>query len=114
MRRVDDLVVFSHLRWDWVWQRPQHLLSRIGAHRRLWFVEEPYPTDVSQPRVRIIDDGAARRVMLGVPEDPTGGAGHLTFEDPLMRPCAKALEPVVGADGLVVWLYTPLALPTAR
>jgi hypothetical protein len=29
-----DLVVLSHLRWYWVWQRPQHLISRLSKGRR--------------------------------------------------------------------------------
>src|SRR5947209_5440392 len=35
------LVVFSHLRWDYVYQRPQHLLSRMAARRPVLYVEEP-------------------------------------------------------------------------
>ncbi len=29
--RGGDLLCFSHLRWDWVWQRPQHLLTRLAT-----------------------------------------------------------------------------------
>src|ERR1051325_1625681 len=36
-----DLVCFSHLRWDFVYQRPQHLLKRCARERRVFFVEEP-------------------------------------------------------------------------
>src|SRR2546421_5870441 len=36
-----DLVCFSHLRWDFVYQRPQHLLSRCARERRVFFFEEP-------------------------------------------------------------------------
>ena len=36
-----DLVCLSHLRWDFVYQRPQHLLSRFAQERRVFFVEEP-------------------------------------------------------------------------
>jgi UDP-galactopyranose mutase len=36
-----DLVCFSHLRWDFVYQRPQHLMSRFARHRRVFMVEEP-------------------------------------------------------------------------
>jgi hypothetical protein len=35
------LVCFSHLRWDFVWQRPQHLLMRAAKHYRVVVVEEP-------------------------------------------------------------------------
>src|SRR5207253_435970 len=36
-----DLICLSHLRWNFVYQRPQHLLSRAGSERRIFFVEEP-------------------------------------------------------------------------
>ena len=35
------IVVFSHLRWDFVYQRPQHLLSRLAKSRRIIVIEEP-------------------------------------------------------------------------
>src|SRR5207245_906737 len=53
-----DLVVLSHLRWSFVWQRPQHLVTRLTRSRaaggaRAWFVEEPHATrDVDRPRLR--------------------------------------------------------------
>ncbi len=40
-RDLSDLVVFSHLRWEFVTQRPQHLLSRMARDRKVLFVEEP-------------------------------------------------------------------------
>ena|ERR1700741_3856708 len=36
-----DLICFSHLRWNFVYQRPQHLLSRFAKHQRVFFIEEP-------------------------------------------------------------------------
>ncbi len=35
------LVCHSHLRWDWVYQRPQHLLSRLARHGPVVVEEEP-------------------------------------------------------------------------
>ena len=49
-----DMVCFSHLRWDFVYQRPQHLMSRFARGGRVFFIEEPLPgegpayIDVSQ------------------------------------------------------------------
>ena len=40
-----DLLVFSHLRWDFVYQRPQHLMSRFARDRRVFFIEEPIDHD---------------------------------------------------------------------
>src|SRR4051794_41128743 len=36
-----DLVCFSHLRWDFVYQRPQHLMSRFAKQFRTFFIQEP-------------------------------------------------------------------------
>ncbi|CAN5130456.1 glycosyltransferase family 1 protein [soil metagenome] len=36
-----DLICFSHLRWNFVYQRPQHLLTRFSNHYRVFYVEEP-------------------------------------------------------------------------
>lgn len=38
---IPDIVVFSHLRWEFVTQRPQHIISRFAQDRRILFVEEP-------------------------------------------------------------------------
>ena len=37
----NDLLCFSHLRWNFVFQRPQHLMSRFAKNRRVFFIEEP-------------------------------------------------------------------------
>src|SRR5947207_5374212 len=36
-----SIVVHSHLKWDWVWQRPQQFLSRLSRKHRVLFVENP-------------------------------------------------------------------------
>src|SRR5439155_3819326 len=36
------IVVFSHLRWGFVWQRPQQFLSRFARRHPILFIEEPY------------------------------------------------------------------------
>src|SRR5438309_1520346 len=59
----------SHLRWDWVWQRPQPLISRIGAGRRTWFVEEPRPSDVDRPTTRMVEDRGLTRIWIDTPHD---------------------------------------------
>src|SRR6185503_11275458 len=64
-----DLVCFSHLRWDFVYQRPQHLLSRCARDRRVFFVEEPIFSNCSMRLdVREADSG----VRVVVPHLPEG------------------------------------------
>lgn len=43
------LICFSHLRWDFVLQRPQHLMNRFGRTRQIFFFEEFIPTDHHTP-----------------------------------------------------------------
>ena len=38
------LICFSHLRWDFVLQRPQHLMGRFARTRRVLMWEEAIPT----------------------------------------------------------------------
>ncbi len=35
------IIAMSHLRWNFVYQRPQHLLSRLAKHYDIIFFEEP-------------------------------------------------------------------------
>ena len=37
-----DMVVFCHLRWDFVYQRPQHIISRLANTMKILLVEEPW------------------------------------------------------------------------
>lgn len=37
-----DMIVFCHLRWDFVYQRPQHLISRMAKNMKILLVEEPW------------------------------------------------------------------------
>ena len=54
-----DLVCFSHLRWDFVYQRPQHLMSRFAREGRVFFVEEPLAF-IGSPRRDKSSRGATR------------------------------------------------------
>src|SRR3954451_1300457 len=48
------ILVHSHLRWDWVWQRPQQFLSRFARRHPVLFVEEPMAVDgVTSPRAAL-------------------------------------------------------------
>ena len=107
----DELVVFSHLPWTHVYQRPQHLITRIGRGRRTWFVEEPKVADVDVPRLRVERRDGVQRVWLDVP----GPARLAGFDDPLSADYPDAIAELLGSrPHRTVWLYTPLALPYAE
>src|SRR5438045_5946499 len=67
--KTPDLVCFSHLRWDFVYQRPQHLLTRCARDRRVFFVEEPiFGSGSMRLEVREAEAG----VHVVVPQLPDG------------------------------------------
>jgi glycosyltransferase involved in cell wall biosynthesis len=119
-RSTADLVVLSHLRWTWVWQRPQHLVSRFARLRaedgaRTWFVEEPVLGDVNAPRLETADVGSGiTQVWLVLPKH-TAHRGHLGFD--AAPGYAALLTELLSRRGVVapeVLLYTPMALDIAE
>ena len=117
-----DLVVLSHLRWPWVWQRPQHLVSRLAALRagsgaRTWFVEEPAIADVSAPQLRTQEQAGVTRVWLEIP-CPAEGARDIAFGDPGTDCYGDRLAALLAAHGRParpdIWLYTPMAFDVAQ
>jgi hypothetical protein len=117
-----DLVVLSHLRWPWVWQRPQHVVSRLAAQRaaqgaRTWFVEEPVIGDVDVPTLGSEQVDGLTRVWLELPREADPGR-HPGFDTPaaagygdLLAEARQAAGRPAGPD---VWLYTPMALDVAQ
>src|SRR5438874_13492729 len=63
------LIVHSHLRWDFVWQRPQQLLSRFAESVPVLFVEEPLFAD-DVPRARLELSSPLPNVTRAVPVLP--------------------------------------------
>ncbi|WP_210481284.1 glycosyltransferase [Naasia sp. SYSU D00948] len=111
-----ELIVLSHLRWDWVWQRPQQLVSRLStaAGRRTWFVEEPMtPRDHEVQQNRLVSEevDGLTRAWLEIP-DP---GHHVGFADEVIPDYIEQLPELIGprACERVVWIYTPLALEAA-
>jgi hypothetical protein len=122
-----DLVVLSHLRWPWVWQRPQHIVSRLARGRaesgaRTWFVEEPVVDDVPQASLHTEDVDGVTRVWLVLPvsESPVPRTENHPrergFEDPATSSYGRLLAEALGDRPLPadVWLYTPMALDIAQ
>jgi UDP-galactopyranose mutase len=100
-----DLICMSHLRWDHVYQRPQHLMVRAVQSRRVLFVEEPVISDDTEPGValRVTPEG----VTVLVPQLPRGTAASVAapHHAELIRLCAEDL----GITRYALWMSTPLA-----
>jgi UDP-galactopyranose mutase len=107
--RPADLVCLSHLRWDFVWQRPQHLMSRCARDRRVFFVEEPVWEDTA-PRMDVGERKGG--VKVAVPHLPHG----LSHEqaDAAQAELLRGLLEEHEVSEYVLWYYTPMAVPLAE
>ena len=103
------LICLSHLRWDFVWQRPQHLMSRFARDRRVFFVEEPVWGD-TEPRLEVGERKGGVRVA--VPHLPHGLAPEQA--DAVQAELLRRLLDEHEVSEYVLWYYTPMALPFAE
>ena len=105
------LLCFSHLRWDFVTQRPQHLMRRFAQGQRVFFWEEPLPTDYHQPILEhhyYADDN----VVALRPRLPAAW-GTVEQEAGLKRLLDQFVATSVTAPP-VLWFYTPMMWGWAR
>lgn len=102
------LIVFSHLRWSFVYQRPQHLMSRLSQHYHVVFIEEPLRAE-GEPRFDRISHGPDLDVL--VPHTPVSAAGFHDDQLSVLEPMLRTFLRDNGIDDYVVWFYTPMALP---
>jgi glycosyltransferase involved in cell wall biosynthesis len=106
------VVVFSHLRWDFVYQRPQHLLSRLAARHPVLFVEEPQH-DPGGP-ARWDRSAPAPGVTVFRPRTPLAEPGFHPAQLALVAAMLDEVREAAGPGGIIAWLYTPMALPLAH
>lgn len=102
----EDLVCLSHLRWGFVYQRPQHLLSRFAKHQRVFFVEEPTPT-TGTPRIDT-HHCSESGVNICVPQMPEG-LGRAS-QDTILKLLLNNLLTEHQIVDYLLWYYTPMAL----
>lgn len=102
---LPDLVCFSHLRWDFVFQRPQHLLSRFGAQIRVFVIEEPV---FGSPEPRMDISSRGEKLWIAVPHLPGGRSGEEV--DQILRQLVDQTLEQQQIRHFIAWYYTPMAL----
>ena len=105
-----DLVCLSHLRWNFVYQRPQHLLSRCAQTRRVFFVEEPFFGEEMRLEVTRSEEG----VCVVVPHLPEHVRGRREEEESLQQALLSRLFAEYKIGEHILWYYTPMALGWSR
>ena len=105
------LVVFSHLRWDFGFQRPQQVMTRMGARREVLFVEEPLIRE-EEPWLEIVSVSPGVRVCR--PHLPTPGPGFGASQEWTLEILLRDLLERESIREFVAWLDAPMATPLAR
>lgn len=103
------LICFSHLRWSFVYQRPQHLMSRAVRDQNVVFFEEPLFEGSRPPHLKLHEDPSG--VTVAEPIFPLG------FELSITNALRVLLDDMIerlGTAPNVLWYYTPMALEFSR
>jgi UDP-galactopyranose mutase len=106
------VLCFSHLRWEFVFQRPQHLLTRFARKAPVIVWEEPIDAeDGASPSLHIRPAADCAAVTLITPRLPRGGSED--ERDALLR---QLLDGYLAGNTrrFVAWYYTPMMLPFTR
>jgi glycosyltransferase involved in cell wall biosynthesis len=107
------IIVHCHLRWDFVWQRPQQIFSRLAAHHPVLFLEEPL-REGSKAQLRITEPQA--NIVRVVPVLPADFAASTEAQCSAVLPMLKhALRehPLLAGrfNSPVEWFYSPMTAP---
>lgn len=105
------IICFSHLRWDFVLQRPQHLMQRFSHSRQVFFFEESIPTDHHLAYLEI-HPFAGTSVKAIRPRIPHGWSPAEQE-----RALSELLDELIMLHGRlrpILWFYTPMMFAFAR
>jgi UDP-galactopyranose mutase len=105
-----DLICLSHLRWDFVYQRPQHLLSRCAKERRVFFFEEPI---YGQGPLRLDVSERGENLYVVVPHLPEGLLSEVAVEA-IQQAMIDRLISEQSITDYALWYYTPMAVGWTR
>ncbi|MCY7316978.1 MAG: glycosyltransferase [Rubrivivax sp.] len=105
------LLVFSHLRWGFVYQRPQHLLSRLARRWQVLFVEEPV---LCEGPAWLDAQTRENGITLLVPHTPVSVPGFHDDQVAVLQSLVAGWLQKQRLEVDVTWLYTPMALPLVQ
>lgn len=107
---ADAVISFSHLRWNFVYQRPQHLLSRAARHSSVYFIEEPIFKENIRPHFSL--QTTPEHVIVAIPVLPSNL--NRPQINTAQRLLVDELVSDLRRDSTILWYYTPMALQFSR
>jgi UDP-galactopyranose mutase len=108
-RTHESVLCLSHLRWNFVFQRPQHLLSRCAREHDVVFFEEPM-FDAKEPELEV--STSDQGVRVAVPHLPPGTPAEIA-EAAQRRMIDRIVQRELKGARPVLWYYTPMPIAFA-
>jgi len=105
------ILTFCHLRWDFVYQRPQHLLSRLASSHRVILIEEPAFTESATPQWQF--HNPEPNLLVARPLTASRAPGFHDEQMPHLKELVRELVEKEDLRDYILWFYTPMALPLA-
>ena len=105
------LVVFSHLRWGFVWQRPQQFLSRFAKKHKILFVEEPFFDLAEGAEPRLDFHKVMPNVTVICPHLPLGWNKNPKLPSLLRKFTQEGIDALNEGGEFerpVLWYYSPM------
>ncbi|QRR00080.1 glycosyltransferase family 1 protein [Dyadobacter sandarakinus] len=110
IKSTRDLLCFSHLRWDFVFQRPQHLMTRFAEVANVYFLEEPMFDSPDKAYLKF--ERKLPGLQVCVPHMPPGTSQ--TEMVVLMKALLKSFFDDRDVSNFTFWYYTPVAFEFSR
>jgi UDP-galactopyranose mutase len=105
-RTRESVLCLSHLRWNFVFQRPQHLLSRCAREHDVVFFEEPV-FDAKEPELEV--STSSQGVRVAVPHLAPGTPMEIV-EAEQRRMIDRIVQHELNGQRPVLWYYTPMPI----
>ncbi len=112
-----DIICLSHLRWDFVSQRPQHLMSRAARDRRVFYVQPPVGSRYPDRYILRRRAHGLSVVAPAVPLQQARPRRSISGERARMRALAERIDDLIASERIrdyVLWYYTPYGIPAVR
>lgn len=105
-----DVLCLSHLRWNFVYQRPQHLLSRFAREgHRVFYFEEPIFTD---EETGLDINSNEENLFVIVPQISQADRENFDVAG-IQREMLDNLIRSQNINDFILWFYTPMAMDFA-
>jgi len=103
---IKNLICFSHLRWNFVFQRPQHLMTRAAQQWRVFFIEEPVFSENLE--ISTFNERNENNVWVITPQFPNTLTPTEIRQE--QENLVNTLLKQYDITDYATWYYTPMAL----